>query len=81
VQHSGVMLSNSVLYERTEQCGENVEVIRLTPSGLSANVNNSSVNNDSIFIAYRRADPLADCNVLTVVDICVVVSNKVHSNQ
>jgi len=68
----------SVLYEPSEQVSDNVEVVRLTPSGLTANVNNSSMGNDNIFIAYRRADPLADCNVLTIVDICVIVSSKVH---
>lgn len=68
----------SVLYEPSEQVSDNVEVVRLTPSGLTANVNNSSMGNDNIFIAYRRADLLADCNVLTIVDICVIVSSKVH---
>ena len=66
-----------MLYEPAEQVDEDVEVVRLTPTGLSANVNNSSVGVDSIFIAYRRADPLADCNVLTVVDIRVIVTSKV----
>jgi len=68
----------SVVYEPAEQVDENVEVVRLTPTGLTANINNSSVGNDNIFIAYRRADPLADCNVLTVVDVCVIVTNKVQ---
>ena len=67
-----------MVYESVEQVDENVEVIRLTPSGLTANVNNSSVGNENIFITYRRADPLADCNILTVVDICVVVASKVR---
>lgn len=67
----------SVVYEPLEQADENVVVIRLTPSGRSANVNNSSVGGDYIFIAYRRADKLADCNVLTVADICVIIANKV----
>ena len=68
----------SVVYEPLEQADEDVEVIRLTPTGLTANVNNSSVGNDNIFIAYRRADPLADCNVLTVADICIILANKVY---
>jgi len=71
-------VADSVVYEPVEQVDENVEVVRLTPSGLTANVNNSSVSNENIFIAYRRADPLADCNILTVVDICVIIANKVH---
>jgi len=66
-----------VVYEPLEQVDDNVEVIRLTPRGLTANVNNSSVGNDNIFVAYRRAEPLTDCNVLTVVNICVIVANKV----
>jgi len=66
-----------VVYEPLEQVGENAEVVRLTPGGLSANVNNSSVGSDSIFVSYQRADPLADCNVLAVADICVIVPNKV----
>ena len=70
--------ADSVVYEPLEQVDEDVEVIRLTPSGLTANVNNSSVGSENIFVAYRRADPLADCNVLTVVDICVIVANKVR---
>lgn len=70
-----------MVYEPAEQADENVEVVRLTPSGLTANVNNSSMGNENIFIAYRRADPLADCNVLTVVDIRVVVSSKVSQHH
>jgi len=72
------LVADSVVYEPLEQVDKDVEVIRLTPSGLTANVNNSSVGSENIFVAYRRADPLADCNVLTVVDICVIVANKVH---
>ena len=67
----------SVVCEPMEQVDENVEVVRLTPTGLTANINNSSVGSDSIFVAYRRADPLTDCNMLTVVDICVIVTSKV----
>ena len=68
----------SVVYEPWEQVDENVEVIRQTPGGLTANVNNSSVGNESIFIAYRRADELADSNVLTLADVCVIVASKVY---
>jgi len=72
-----VCVAVSVIYEPLEQVGESTEVVRLTPGGLTANVNNSSVGNDSIFVAYQRADPLADCNILTVADVCVIVPSKV----
>lgn len=69
----------SVLYDPKEQPKADSSVIRTTPYQHSANVNNSSITGDNIFITYRLAEANADCNTLTVVDICVIIASKVIS--
>lgn len=49
------------------------EVIRVTPGGRTANVNNSGAKT---FITYRRAFPSMPCNELVVTDICVIITSK-----
>lgn len=48
-------------------------VIRETPSGFPANVNNSGTKT---FLTYRRLEPNAPANQLVVTDIVVILSNK-----
>jgi hypothetical protein len=49
------------------------QVVKLTPYGRSANVNNAT---QGIFLTYRRAPDSAGPNQLAVTDICVILSNK-----
>ncbi|XP_020646037.3 DENN domain-containing protein 4C isoform X2 [Pogona vitticeps] len=65
-----------VLYEGKERLMPGCEVIQATPYGRCANVNNSSVTSQRIFITYRRALPVRPQNSLAVTDICVIVTNK-----
>jgi len=51
------------------------EVLYLTPHGRSANINNS--NNARIYVTFRRADVRAASDTLAVMDIAVVLANKV----
>ena len=48
-------------------------MITQTPTGLVANVNNSS---SRIFVTYRRANKKMPCNSLVVTDVCVLLTNK-----
>lgn len=51
------------------------EVIHTTYFGTPANVNNS--NNGRTYITYRRAAENAPSDMLAVVDLCVIMENKV----
>jgi len=51
------------------------EVLYLTPHGRSANINNS--NNARIYVTFRRADVKAASDTLAVMDIAVILANKV----
>jgi hypothetical protein len=66
-----------VIYEPKERAQPDVSVVRDTPGKLSANVNNASINSESIFLTYRRAELSADCNTLAAVDVCVIIASKV----
>lgn len=75
---------SSILYEgrdAKEVVREDCGVLRLTPYGKSANVNNTTSNNT--YVTYRRAHKNAPNNALVVQDICVVIASKVRpaSNQ
>uniref|UniRef100_A0A5S6R4X7 UDENN domain-containing protein n=1 Tax=Trichuris muris TaxID=70415 RepID=A0A5S6R4X7_TRIMR len=48
-------------------------VIKRTPSGLVANVNNAK---GGLFITFRRAPEHAPSNLFSVSDICVILENK-----
>ena len=50
--------------------------IRETIGKNSANLNNSSLNSDHVYLTYRRGNELA-CNSLAVVDICIINKTKV----
>lgn len=52
------------------------EVVYQTPQGRPANVNNSS-SSSRIFITHRRAEKTAASDTLAVMDICVILVNKV----
>ena len=51
------------------------EVLYLTPHGRSANINNS--NNARIYVTFRRADVKAASDTLAVMDVAVILANKV----
>lgn len=51
------------------------ELITKTVGNNSANVNNSSFSADRIFVTYRRSEELA-CNLLAVIDVCVIIKSK-----
>ena len=67
-----------VLYEgNKESVMAGCDVIYTTPYGKPANVNNS--NNSRIFITFRRAEETAACDTLAVMDITVILANKVET--
>lgn len=49
------------------------EIVKETPTGHVANVNNST---SRIFVTYRRASRRMPCNSLVVTDICLIFANK-----
>ena len=51
------------------------EVVYTTPHQRSANVNNSS--SMRIYITFRRAQETAAADTLAVMDICIIIGNKV----
>lgn len=51
------------------------EVIHTTYFGTPANVNNS--NSGRTYITYRRAAENAPSDMLAVVDLCIILENKV----
>ncbi|XP_026667588.1 DENN domain-containing protein Crag isoform X2 [Ceratina calcarata] len=62
-----------VIYDGKERIMQDAEMILETPTGHSANVNNSTAK---IFVTYRRASRKMPCNSLVVTDICVILMNK-----
>lgn len=70
-----LLLVYRVLYEGKERLMPGCEVCHTTAWGSPANVNNS--NNGRIYITFRRAKEEAASDTLSVVDICVILSNKV----
>ncbi|XP_064474755.1 DENN domain-containing protein 4C-like [Ornithodoros turicata] len=62
-----------VLYENKQRILPDSEILKKTPYGRSANVNNSG---SRTFLTYRRAQENAPCNQLVVTDICVILANK-----
>jgi len=64
-----------ILYEGKERVMPGCEVLYLTPHGRSANINNS--NNARIYLTFRRADVKAASDTLAVMDIAVILANKV----
>jgi len=63
-----------VLYEAKDRVLPGCEVIYHTFQGRPANVNNT--NSSRIYITFRRAEPMAACDTLAVVDVCIVLLNK-----
>ncbi|XP_076102516.1 C-myc promoter-binding protein-like isoform X2 [Mytilus galloprovincialis] len=68
------LIDVGVLYEGKERLMPGCEVCHTTAWGSPANVNNS--NNGRIYITFRRAKEEAASDTLSVVDICVILSNK-----
>jgi len=64
-----------ILYDGKERIMPGCEVLYLTPHGRSANINNS--NNARIFVTFRRASVKAASDTLAVMDIAVILANKV----
>jgi hypothetical protein len=62
-----------VIYEGKERLMTDAEMVRTTPGGRVANVNNSGAKT---FVTYRRAPPTMPCNELVVTDICVILASK-----
>ncbi|XP_026288587.1 DENN domain-containing protein Crag isoform X3 [Frankliniella occidentalis] len=62
-----------VMYEGKERIMQDAEVVKKTPYGRIANVNNSTAH---IFVTYRRASPTMPCNELVVTDVCVIIESK-----
>lgn len=52
---------------------QDAEMITETPTGLVANINNST---SKTFVTYRRATKKMPCNSLVVTDICLIFTNK-----
>ena len=65
-----------ILYEGKERVMEGCEVVHTTPFGRPANINNS--NNNRIYITFRRAADTAASDTLVVVDLCIILANKVR---
>ncbi|GFR95005.1 C-Myc promoter-binding protein [Elysia marginata] len=70
-----ITVINSILYEGKERVMEGCEVVHTTMKGNPANINNSS--SSRIYITYRRAEKSAPSDTLVVVDICVILGNRV----
>ena len=66
-----------ILYEGKERVMEGCEVVHITPFGRPANINNS--NSSRIYITFRRAPDTAASDTLVVVDLCIILANKVRS--
>lgn len=62
-----------VIYDGKEQIMRDAEIVKETPTGHVANVNNST---SRIFVTYRRASRRMPCNSLVVTDICLIFANK-----
>ena len=55
------------------------EVLYTTPYNRPANVNNSG--SSRIYVTYRRAESTAACDILAVMDVCVILTNKVSAGS
>ena len=74
-----ILFSFSVLFEGKERLITGCEVVHTTFFGSPANVNNS--NSSRIYITFRRASENAASDMLAVVDLCVILENKVQVTQ
>ncbi|XP_023676707.1 DENN domain-containing protein 4C-like isoform X2 [Paramormyrops kingsleyae] len=70
------LIDIGVLYDGKERLIQGCEVIRATPYGRCANVNNSSATSQRIFITFRRAAPDRPQNSLTVTEVCIIMASK-----
>lgn len=68
-----------VLYEGKERLMSECEIVHTTPWGSPANVNNGS--NGRIYITFRRARETAASDTLAVVDVVIILQNKVSMHQ
>ena len=63
-----------VLFEGRDRLLPNCEILRETPEGRCANVNNT--NSSRTFITFKRASPRSSPNELVVTDVCVVIKDE-----
>ncbi|VDP01248.1 unnamed protein product [Soboliphyme baturini] len=72
--HKPPIVDIGILYEfKGENPMPDIEVIRKTPYGRIANLNNAKEN---IFLTYRRARENAASNLFSVIDMCVILPSK-----
>lgn len=62
-----------IYYDGKEKLSSNCSMVIKTPSGFSANVNNSGTQT---YFTYRRSEVNAPSNQLVVTDICIILLNK-----
>nr|XP_018916356.1 PREDICTED: C-myc promoter-binding protein isoform X2 [Bemisia tabaci] len=67
------LIDIGVMYDGKERILADSEIVKETPTGYVANVNNSTART---FVTFRRAQPTMPCNALVVTDICVVITSK-----
>lgn len=63
-----------VLFEGRDRLLHQCEIIRETPEGRCANVNNT--NSSRSFITFKRASPRCSPNDLVVTDVCIVIKDE-----
>lgn len=71
-----LLFFSRVLYEGKERLMSECEIVHTTPWGSPANVNNGS--NGRIYITFRRARETAASDTLAVVDVVIILQNKVR---
>jgi len=62
-----------IFYENSDKLEDKVHVIRKTPSGWDANVNN---HRSKTYVTYQRWETSKPCNQLVVTNVCVILSDK-----
>uniref|UniRef100_A0A915JL67 Uncharacterized protein n=1 Tax=Romanomermis culicivorax TaxID=13658 RepID=A0A915JL67_ROMCU len=72
--HKPALVDLGVLYEgRGEKVNIDSQLLKTTPYGRIANVNNAS---QGIYLTFRRAPDNAPSNLLAVTDVCIILTNK-----
>lgn len=71
-----------ILYEGKSRLMEGCEVVSSTPTGLQANVNSRiGVSSQRAYITFRKAKADSPHNTLAVIDITVILTNKVSQRS
>lgn len=72
--HKPPLVDLGIMYEgRGEKPNLDSQMLKTTPYGRPANVNNST---QGIYFTYRRASDTAGSNLFAVTDICIILTNK-----